>query len=96
MYAYTSKSDVAVEVSTCGSLFDTRLYVFDDPADTQVCGVVNRAAVHWRVPTSSLRQDRADFPAAVATNGRSQGVRALFGTAHHLHGLGTCAPTANP
>ena len=36
VYAYTPKSDVAVEVSTCGSLFDTRLYVFDDPANPQV------------------------------------------------------------
>ncbi|KAI7837690.1 hypothetical protein COHA_008483 [Chlorella ohadii] len=35
VYAYTPKSDVAVEVSTCGSLFDTRLYVFDDPANPQ-------------------------------------------------------------
>ncbi|PRW45343.1 serine protease [Chlorella sorokiniana] len=35
LYAYTPKSDVAVEVSTCGSLFDTRLYVFDDPANPQ-------------------------------------------------------------
>ncbi len=36
VYAYTPKNDVAVEVSTCGSLFDTRLYVFDDLANPQV------------------------------------------------------------
>lgn len=38
VYAFTPKADVAVEVSTCGSLFDTRLYVFDDPANPQVGG----------------------------------------------------------
>lgn len=35
VYAYTAPADVAVELSTCGSLYDTRLLVFDDPANPQ-------------------------------------------------------------
>lgn len=47
MYAYTAVESVAVEVTTCGSLYDTRLYLFDDPNNLQVCvclssGVVGR------------------------------------------------------
>lgn len=36
VYAFTPTADVAAEVSTCGSLYDTRLYIFDDPTNLQV------------------------------------------------------------
>jgi hypothetical protein len=38
VYAYTPGADLAVDISTCGSLFDTKLYIFDDPANLQVWG----------------------------------------------------------
>ena len=44
VYAYTPTADVAVDVSTCGSLFDTRLYIFDDPHNLQVQIIVWQAA----------------------------------------------------
>ena len=38
VYAYTPSTDVAVDISTCGSLFDTVLYVVEDPNNLQVLG----------------------------------------------------------
>jgi hypothetical protein len=35
VYAFTPAADVAVDISTCGSLFDTQLYVVDDPQNMQ-------------------------------------------------------------
>lgn len=36
VYAYTPPADVAVDISTCGSLFDTKIFLFDDPSNLQV------------------------------------------------------------
>jgi hypothetical protein len=36
VYAFTAPADMAVDISTCGSLFDTQLYLTDDPQDPQV------------------------------------------------------------
>ncbi|KAI3425087.1 hypothetical protein D9Q98_008465 [Chlorella vulgaris] len=35
VYAFTAPADMAVDISTCGSLFDTQLYLTDDPQDPQ-------------------------------------------------------------
>ncbi|PSC69339.1 peptidase S8 [Micractinium conductrix] len=36
VYSFTPTTDMAVDISTCGSLYDTKLYVFEDPSNLQV------------------------------------------------------------
>ena len=36
VYSFTPTTDMAVDISTCGSLYDTKLYVFEDPSNRQV------------------------------------------------------------
>jgi len=36
VYSFTPPADMAVDISTCGSLYDTKVYVFEDPDNLQV------------------------------------------------------------
>lgn len=66
VYAYTAPADMAVDISTCGSLFDTQLYIIDDPENMQVGGRGYRWAHQQRTNMQLTTKHLVPFVAAIA------------------------------
>ena len=46
MYKYTANATTVVNIQTCGSTFDTQLYVFSDPSQPPLVGNADSSCTH--------------------------------------------------